>query len=194
MNKYYKIPKDSIDKIHEFTYIDRLTNQIWKYYLNYRFGIIRKDDLDMNKQIEELRKQMEELQSKIDELENKTWQPKFDEEYWFIDIGGDVQYNFYYDEQIDNKIIANNKIFKTEDEALKYKEYLDDIKKYTYKFTREEWNNDNILKYTIEYVYDKFHIDNWFTSNQFYKFTFKTEEDAKEFLNKHRDNILKYEF
>lgn len=152
------------------------------------------ENIELLKQMEELRKQMEELQSKLDELENKTWRPKYDEEYWFIDIGGDVNNNYYYDEQIDNKIIANNKIFKTEDEALKYKEYLDDIKKYTYKFTREEWNNGGITKYSIECYEDGFDINYWNLSNDFYKFTFKTKEEAEEFLNKHRDNILKYEF
>ena len=155
----------------------------------------------MNKEeIELIKKELEVWHEKLDkiikeyEVESKEWKPKHDEKYWFADNDLNADY-FYYTDERDEEFFKYNKIFKTEEEAQEYADYLKAIANRTYKFSKEEWENDTLLKWNIKYGNEDkcFEIENSYITNCFNKFTFKTKEEARAFIDEYGSMILKYE-
>ena len=156
--------------------------------------------MDIDKKIEELRKEFNE---KIDELKkeykkekNEKWIPEEGEEYYFIDEELNIGWNWFDNDDTDEAIFKYNKVFKTEEEAQEYADYLKARKEYSYEFSKEEWEETEIKKYFIYYNYEykRIGLDYY---NSFFKMNtihFKTEEKAQEFLGKYREQILKFEF
>ena len=155
--------------------------------------------MNIDKKIEELRKEFNE---KIDELKreykekNEKWIPEEGEEYYFIDEELNVGWNWFDNDDTDEVIFKYNKVFKTEEEAQEYADYLKARKEYSYEFSKEEWENDGIDKYSIYYDYDYNNVmiglcNTFRNLNQIY---FKTEEKAQEFIDKYKKQILKFEF
>lgn len=155
--------------------------------------------MDIDKKIEELRKEFNE---KIDELKreykekNEKWIPEEGEEYYFIDEELNVGWNWFDNDDTDEAIFKNNKIFKTEEEAQEYADYLKARKEYSYEFSKEEWEDSGIQKYFIYYN----HTCNvlgitanniWFPMNGIH---FKSRGKAEEFIDKYKKQILKFEF
>lgn len=155
--------------------------------------------MNIDKKIEELRKEFNE---KIDELKreykgkNEKWIPEEGEEYYFIDEELNVGWNWFDNDDTDEAIFKNNKIFKTEEEAQEYADYLKARKEYSYEFSKEEWEDSGIQKYFIYYN----HTCNvlgitanniWFPMNGIH---FKSRGKAEEFINDYKKYILKFEF
>ena len=155
--------------------------------------------MDIDKKIEELRKEFDE---KIDELKreykgkNEKWIPKKGEIYYFLDEELYVGWNCFDNDDTDETIIKNNKIFETEEEAQEYADYLKARKEYSYEFSKEEWEDSGIQKYFIYYN----HTCNvlgitanniWFPMNGIH---FKSRGKAEEFIDKYKKQILKFEF
>ena len=156
---------------------------------------------DIDKKIEDLRK---EFNNKIDQLKEDykkeksgKWIPKEDETYYYVLMDClKVDADKWDNDKIDNTIIKYNKIFKTEEEAQEYADYLKAKKDYSYEFTKEEWEDIGINKYYIYYDYSEeklevFHCNYCGRLNQIY---FKTKEKAQEFIDKYKKQILKFEF
>ena len=155
--------------------------------------------MDIDKKIEELRKEFNE---KVDELKreykekNEKWIPEEGEEYYFIDEELNVGWNWFDNDDTDEVIFKNNKIFKTEEEAQEYADYLKARKEYSYEFSKEEWKDFSILKHIIylDTVNQDIFMES--TSMQYYmnSIYFQTREDAKKFIDKYKKQILKFEF
>ena len=155
--------------------------------------------MNIDKKIEELRKEFNE---KIDELKreykekNEKWIPEEGEEYYFIDEELNVDWNWFDNDDTDEAIFKNNKVFKTEEEAQEYADYLKARETYSYKFSKEEWKDASILKHVIylDTINQDIFIES--TSIQYYmnSIYFKTREDAEKFINKYKKQILKFEF
>lgn len=96
----------------------------------------------------------------------------------------------------DNQRLENGLIYKTKEEAIRYANYQKAKKEYTYKFSKEEWDNISINKWTIIYTHDYKKLE-----TAVYSYAeicgvlyFKTKEQVQEFIDKYRDEILEYEF
>ena len=156
--------------------------------------------MDIDKKIEELRKEFNE---KIDELKreykekNEKWIPEEGEEYYFIDEELNVGWNWFDNDDTDEVIFKYNKVFKTEEEAEEYADYLKAKKEYSYEFSEEEWKNTNIIyKHYIYYDFnDKaFYIGSAEYCGRIGTIYFKTYEKAQAFIDKYKKQILKFEF
>ena len=156
--------------------------------------------MDIDKKIEDLRKEFNE---KIDKLKEEykgekssKWIPKSGEIYYFVNIDLSVSYSTNLLDSIDELRFEFIEIFKTKEEAREYADYLKARKEYSYEFSKEEWENEGIDKYSIYYDYDYNNVmiglcNTFRNLNQIY---FKTEEKAQEFIDKYKKQILKFEF
>lgn len=156
--------------------------------------------MDIDKKIEELRKEFNE---KIDKLKEEykgekssKWIPEYGEEYHYLDGSLEVVCGTFFGKPYQNKVIKYNRIFKTAEQAHDYADYLKARKEYSYEFSKEEWEDEGIDKYSIYYDYDYNNVmiglcNTFRNLNQIY---FKTEEKAQEFIDKYKKQILKFEF
>lgn len=155
----------------------------------------------MNK-IEELENKMLEIAQEIAELkkdqnagESIEWKPQKGEMYWYMDFDGEPD-NLYFNpsHRYDIWRVNNIPVFKTQEECQKYCDYRKALIEKSYKFTREEWNNNNIVKYSIMYNYarDRLDVDNNVYFRSLNKVYFKTEDDAQYMIDNYSDEILKW--
>lgn len=127
--------------------------------------------------------------------------PKENEIYYYID-GGAIYFTCYdsrYNQ--DQWRIKHQRIFRTEADAVDYLLFLEQLDKYTYNFTSEEWKNGEIPKY---YLYFNFITNSVWTginitaaSHGKYPcaYYFKSNEDAHNFISEvGKDRIKKYLF
>lgn len=121
--------------------------------------------------------------------------PKENEIYYYIDGGAiyTTGYDSHYDQ--DQWRIKHQRIFRTEADAADYKLFLEQLDKYTYNFTSEEWKHKNISKYFIFY-YDG--VKTSFLSD-YLKYPsvpyFKSAEDVQNFISEAgKERIKKYLF
>lgn len=155
--------------------------------------------MDIDKKMEELRKEFNE---KIEELKreykgkNEKWIPKEGEIYYYLAMDFSVSSCVNLLDSIDRTRFKFSKIFKTEEEAQEYADYLKARKEYSYEFSKEEWEDSGIQKYFIYYN----HTCNvlgitanniWFPMNGIH---FKSRGKAEEFIDKYKKQILKFEF
>ena len=155
--------------------------------------------MNIDQKIEDLRKEFNE---KIKELKreykekNEKWIPESGERYYFVNIDLTVGYSINLLDSIDNLRFEFIKIFKTKEEAQEYADYLKARKKYSYEFSKEEWENTNIYKHYIYYDFDDkvFYIDSSEYCGRIGTTYFKTYEKAQEFLYRYEKQILKFEF
>ena len=156
--------------------------------------------MDIDKKIEDLRKEFNEkidkLKSEYKEEKNEKWIPEEGEEYHYLNGSLEVVYDTFFGELYQNKVIKYNRIFKTEEQAHEYADYLKAKKECSYEFSKEEWEKTEIKKYFIYYNYEykRIGVDYY---NSFFEMNcihFKTEEEAQAFIGKYRKQILKFEF
>lgn len=92
-------------------------------------------------------KKISELKAEL-EQEEQEWKPQDDEEYWYVNLDMMITVQCaWYNREIDNIRLQHKVIFKTEDEAEKYLEYLKAKEKAMNEFSKEEWENTGIFKY-----------------------------------------------
>ena len=161
--------------------------------------------MNIDKKIEDLRK---EFNNKLDELKeeykkeeykkekSKKWTPEYGEEYFFLNVGLEINSNINYFYKDDMGIFEYNKIFKTYEEAQEYADYLKARCEYSYEFSKEELKDIKKEKYYIYYDYSEEKLEVFYCYyygrlNQIY---FKTEAQAQAFIDKYKKQILKFEF
>lgn len=156
--------------------------------------------MNIDKKIEDLKKEFNE---KIDKLEeeykeekSKKWTPEYGEEYFFLNVGLEINSNINYFYKDDMGIFEYNKIFKTYEEAQEYADYLKARCEYSYEFSKEEWENYSIELYYIYCDFDDktLYVDTVGYYGRMGTIYFETEEKAKEFLDRYEKQILKFEF
>ena len=155
----------------------------------------------MNKQeqIKKIENEIEELKQEVEKLKNENkgrWIPEKNMEYYFVGIDNYVTCYRYDKDDLDKRVMGNTLIFKTEEEAKHYRDYLEALNKATYEFTKEEWENNNIDKWNIYYNYIERCFNyavswNWKDMRKKY---FKTQEEAKAFVSKWEKEIKEYEY
>lgn len=156
--------------------------------------------MDIDKKIEELRKEFNEKIDKLKEEYKKEkdgkWIPEEGEEYYYLSTDFSVSSCVNLLDSIDRTRFKFSKVFKTEEEAQEYADYLEARKEYSYEFSKEEWEDSGIQKYFIYYN----HTCNvlgitanniWFPMNGIH---FKSRGKAEEFIDKYKKQILKFEF
>lgn len=120
------------------------------------------------------------------------WKPKRGEKYYFLADCGSSCLCTWLDDERDDWRYNNLKLFKTEEECEQYRKFIEDVNKYKWEFTDEDWEQDN-YKYLIcyDYGFDCYGIDNCIDEKEFGCVYFKTEEDAQYIIDNYKEEILK---
>lgn len=145
---------------------------------------------EINDRLNECQKALAEL--KESKKEGK-WKPKEGEMYWFrctdCDYLGCINKGTY-----DEWRIKHLPIFQTKEECVKYWKFRDAVKEKSYEFSREEWKNLNINKYSIYYNFSEkeWHIGYDWVDKSLYEIYFKTKEDAQYIIDNFKEELLKY--
>lgn len=149
----------------------------------------------MNK-IKELEQKIKELQEEISKLKSEEtsirWEPSCYDTYYYIATDGTIGCSEWGNDEIDNWRYHNRKIFKTGEECKQYKKFIEDVNKYKWEFTDEDWKHDN-YKYFIFYDYDCDVIETCrdVSEKAIGCVYFKTEEDAQYIIDNYKEEILK---
>ena len=135
--------------------------------ITYRIIVLKKhnkEDKPMDEKqkilndIEEAQRKLDEARKKLDEYNTgyKRWEPKDNEEYWYIDSSGTVNYTRFMSEiEADTEKFENYNCFKTKGEALQEAEkilvrrQLEDIVKRLNKGEKIDWRNLEQNKYYL---------------------------------------------
>lgn len=123
--------------------------------------------------------------------------PKVEEKYWYVSSNGEVDWYGFTNDEIDEYLLNYQPVFRTEDEAVEYKHYLEILDKYKYEFSDEEWLNSDILKWFVYYIHYNKLLNVSCNNVSKYPLTayFKSEEDAEDFIEEAgKDNIKKFMF
>ena len=156
--------------------------------------------MNIDKKIEDLRKEFNEKIDKLKEEYKKEkdgkWIPEEGEEYYYLSIDFSVSSCVNLLDSIDRTRFKFSKIFKTKEDAQEYADYLKARKEYSYEFSKEEWEDEGIDKYSIYCDYELNDIDTeiWGNCRNLSQIFFKTEAQAQAFIDKYKKQILKFEF
>ena len=150
--------------------------------------------------IQEIEQKLNECQKALAELKESKkegkWKPKSAEEYWFrnTDKGEIESVHRYEGDGWDDWRVKNIPIFKTEEECERYWHFMDTVKEKSYEFSKEEWEDDDIYKYSIEYDYDEkeFVIDITTTLRYMGEIYFKSKEDVNYIIDNFKDELMEY--
>lgn len=115
------------------------------------------------------------------------WKPDIGDDYCYIDLDAMTVDNiFWCNRKIDNLHYNHKVIFKTEEEAEEYLEYLNAKEKAMNEFSKEEWEDDSIYKYCFYYDYpsDKIEIAHYLNIKDLGEPYFRTKEKIQEFIDK----------
>lgn len=147
----------------------------------------------MEEKLKDLEKQIAELKAQL--KEKNKWAPKIKEDFYWVNNICEVTQEYLTDSDAIESITRYTKVFKTYEEAARYANYLKAKHKYSYEFTREEWEDSDIGKTSI-YLSKKngLCISVGFVSHIMNCIYFKTEKKAQEFIDKYRKEILEFEF
>lgn len=140
--------------------------------------------------LEYFKQEKSELKAELEELEQEEQErkPQMGEEYYYVDT--DIMKCScvgWHNNNSDNIRLQHKVIFKTEDEAEEYLEYLKAKEKAMNEFSKEEWKDNNILKHYIYYDYKDnfFRVDYAWYCRKINEMYFRTKEAAQEFINKY---------
>lgn len=158
----------------------------------------RRKKKKMNKceEIKEIKCAIYDLNERLKVLENeenKKWVPGYKEEYWFAQTDTMNRGSCKWDnDSLDNLRLRQNRIFRTEDEAEDYLEYLEEKQKYMNTFTQEEWKSRSILKYGFycDTIIERIEKDSSCFAREINKPYFRTETERDEFVKRFENQIL----
>ncbi len=134
--------------------------------------------------------------AELKESKKEKWKPKATEEYWFrSDDTGEIENVFRYEgDDWDDYRVNNVPIFKTREECEKYWHFMDTVKEKSYEFSKEEWEDGDIIKNFIYYdsLYDKWTVDFEDICKSFGTVYFKTKEDAQYIIDNFKEELMEY--
>ena len=92
--------------------------------------------------------------------------------------------------------LKNKVVFETKEEAERYANYQKAKEEYTYEFSKKEWKNIEISKFAIIYnhKHKKLDICEYYYTESLGNSYFNTKQQAQEFIDKYKNEILEYEF
>ena len=148
--------------------------------------------------IEELEQKLNECQKALAELKESKkegkWKPKDGEVYWYRDVDGDIYYDDWSNHIYDKNRCDNTLIFPTKEECTRYWHFMDTVKEKSYEFSKEEWRNYEILKYSIAYNFeeDTFWVTELEVNKYFGEFNFKDKESAQYIIDNFKDELMEF--
>lgn len=148
--------------------------------------------------IEELEQKLNECQKELAELKESKkegkWKPNKNEIYYFRNSYGENGYTNWLDDEGDNWRYNNIPIFPTKEECERYWHFMDTVKEKSYSFSKEEWGNHNIRKYTIYYDFNRkeFGVDRSIDIKYLGEIYFKTEEDCQYIIDNFKDELMEF--
>lgn len=159
------------------------------------------EDLKVN--IEEIKneylKQLEEIKEKIEALESEEetdnrWKPKVGEDYWWVDVNGELYKDKWGNDEFDNNIFNHTDIFPTKEQA-EFDRERKRIRRELMKYGKDFYpGHDN---WAFNYNYRDRIIGYWNSKFSCHPFTiyFESEEMAKKAVEEvGEDRIKKYLF
>ena len=156
---------------------------------------VEKFRLEINKHKAEIEKIKKEVAlAELKESKKEKWKPRNGEIYWFRNINGFRDWDTWTGKAEDNFRYNNIPIFPTQPACERYWHFMDTVKEKSYEFSKEEWEDDDIVKWRINYYYNAkdFQIDEHYTYYAIGAFYFKTEEDAKYIIDNFKDELMEY--
>ena len=141
-------------------------------------------------EVEQLQKALAELK----ESKKEKWKPAYDEVYFYRGDNGITTKRYCCDNQFDEWRFKNLPIFKTEEECERYWHFMDTVKEKSYEFSKEEWEESGIRKYSFYYKYDDncFVVDEFGMLKDFGKIYFKDKESAQYIIDNFKDELMEY--
>lgn len=141
--------------------------------------------------------QIKKTSERIEKLkaEGKVYQkfiPNIGQRYWVVNAMGRVDWFIWQVSSTDEYLLVNTPLFRTEAEAERYLEFKQELAKRRWIVTKEEWENNNILKYYICEVKGEIYADYCNLHNRIGTIYFKTREDAQYMIDNYAD-ILRME-
>jgi hydroxymethylpyrimidine pyrophosphatase-like HAD family hydrolase len=86
------------------------------------------------------------------EIPKEKFVPKIKDDFYIVNYNGEIYIDCIVDEETLKFILKHNLVFKNIEHAEDYKWFLEQLYKYTYDFSKEDWNIDSeIAKYYIYY-------------------------------------------
>ena len=160
---------------------------------------------EMESSLKALQKQATVLEKAIKEFKENS-KPKtiydlirYGDKYYTINCDGAISTIIFLNSSTDERIINGGNAFLTYKEAeyeVKCREVYTQLKKYSYDFSYEEWENGNLLKYRMCFnAYAKeINIDLTYSFINSFLY-FKSSEDIENAIKEvGEDNIIKYYF
>ena len=148
--------------------------------------------------INEIRKELVCYKTQKELKESKKenvgkWKPQIGEEYWFKNDIGKVSHSTYMC-SVDECRANSVPLFKTQEQCERYWRFMDAVKEKSYEFSREEWEDESIAKYLIEYYYlDKeFCVEQTWHYKELGTIYFKDEESAQYIIDNFKDELMKF--
>ena len=148
--------------------------------------------------IEELEQKLNECQKALAELKESKkegkWKPQIGERYYFRDIGGATSSYNWTNSDVDKRIFEHTLTFPNYEECERYWYFMDTVKEKSYEFSKLEWENHNIRKYTIYYDFNRkeFGVDRSIDIKYLGEIYFKTEEDCQYIIDNFKDELMEY--
>ena len=144
--------------------------------------------------INEIRKELVCYKTQKELKESKKegkWAPKDGEVYWYRNSFGQICY-----ETEGNKDwqTHNIPVFKTLEACKRYWHFMDTVKEKSYEFSSEEWEDESIAKYLIEYYYlDKeFCVEQTWHYKELGTVYFKDEKSAQYIIDNFKEELMEY--
>ena len=134
----------------------------------------------------------------FEEMEEPTdsahWKPKIAEKYFYINEYGDVEWEVWNDDDVDNRLMAMGLVYRTEEECEEARDRrLAEVRLSRTSTFEPDFENGN-GGWVVEYDYTKHRLAAWRYpfENSGEPVRYETEEDAKKSIEENEQDWLKY--
>ena len=134
----------------------------------------------------------------FEEMEEPTdsahWKPKIAEKYFYINEYGDVEWEVWNDDDVDNRLMAMGLVYRTEEECEEARDRrLAEVRLSRTSTFEPDCENGN-GGWVVEYDYTKHRLAAWRYpfENSGEPVRYETEEDAKKSIEENEQDWLKY--
>lgn len=134
----------------------------------------------------------------FEEMEEPTdssnWYPKVDERYFYVNEYGDVEYETWDDDDVDNRLMAMGLVYRTEEECEEARERrLAEVRlRKTSTFKPDFKNERSGWVVCYDYRYNKLGLIEPLTQDFGEIVHYATKEDAKKSIKENREDWLIY--
>ncbi len=148
--------------------------------------------------LDELSQVLIECQKALAELKESKkegkWKPKYGDTYWLRDTIGNFGVSEYCAGDCIEWRLNNIPLFKTREECEIYWHFMDTVKEKSYEFSKEEWEDEDIVKYYIQYDYydECWEVESTILIKPLGLGYFKTYEDAQYIIDNFKDELMEY--